>query len=51
MLKFTPYAFVDNLVYMAVGMLGIFLVIGILIAATYACNRLTSPKKKDGGSN
>ena len=51
MLKFTPFAFVDNLVYMGVGMLGIFLVIGILIGATYACNNLTGKKKNNNDSN
>ncbi len=47
LLKFTPFQFVANLTNMAVGMIGIFLVIGILIGATYLCNRLSSPKKKD----
>ena len=42
--KFTPYAFVENLSNMAVGMLGIFIVIGVLIGATYLCNRLSSSK-------
>ena len=47
LLKFTPVHFVENLTNMAVGMIGIFLVIGILIGATYLCNRLSNPKKKD----
>ena len=50
-LKFVPYHFVENLGNMGIGMIGIFLVIGILIGATYACNRLTNPKKKDDGDS
>lgn len=33
--------FVDNLYYMAVGMAGIFLVIGIIILITIALNKFT----------
>lgn len=36
--------FVDNLYYMAVGMAGIFLVIGVIILITLLLNRFT---KKD----
>ena len=50
-MNFNPAAFVENLKYMGVGMLGIFLVIGILIGATYLCNNLTSKKKNNGDSN
>ena len=38
MVIFNPGAFVDNLYYMGVGMLGVFLIIGIIIGATYAIN-------------
>lgn len=37
--------FVDNLYYMGVGMLGIFIVIGLIIAVTMLLNAITSPKK------
>ncbi len=37
--------FVDNLYYMGVGMLGIFVVIGIIIVATVIINKATSKKK------
>ena len=39
-------AFVDNLYYMGVGMLSIFIVIGVIILAVMVLNRL-STKKKD----
>jgi uncharacterized membrane protein len=44
--KFEPAQFVDNLYYMGVGMVGIFLVIGIIILATVALNRVFSGKAK-----
>ncbi len=34
-LSFNPMAFVENLKYMGQGMLGIFIVIGIIIIAVY----------------
>ncbi len=41
-LQFDPMAFVDNLRYMGVGMLVIFVVIGIIILATKLVNYLFS---------
>lgn len=38
-LEFNPMAFVENLQYMGVGMLVIFVVIGIIILATKLVNR------------
>ena len=38
-------AFVKNLKYMGIGMLGIFLIIGIIMAATYAISKI--PTKSD----
>ena len=35
-----PMAFVENLRYMGLGMLGIFIVIGVIIAITYILNRI-----------
>lgn len=40
-----PMNFVKNLYYMGVGMLGIFIVIGIIILATVIMNKLTARKK------
>ena len=39
-----------SLKYMGIGMLGVFMIIGIIIAATYAIGNLTGKlgKKKDG---
>lgn len=44
-LQFLPIKFVENLVYMGVGMLGVFIIIGVITAATYAIGALTSSKK------
>ena len=37
-LIFEPLKFIENLKYMGVGMLGVFLIIGVIIGATYAVN-------------
>lgn len=42
---FEPYQFVENLKYMGIGMLGVFMIIGIIVMATYAIGKLTAPKK------
>ncbi len=41
---FNPMAFVDNLKYMGIGMLGVFMIIGIIIAATYIIGAATTKK-------
>ena len=45
-LIFEPLRFIDNLPYMGVGMLGVFLIVGIIIGATYAinyfCNKISN---------
>ncbi len=46
-LQFDPMAFVDNLGTMGVGMLGVFMIVGVIIIATYAINSIFSrPSKK-----
>lgn len=42
-----PMAFIDNLSYMGFGMLGIFVVIGIIIVITTVLNKITEPKNKE----
>jgi hypothetical protein len=42
-----PTRFLDTLKYMGVGMLGIFIVMGILIIGTGLLNRILSGKNKD----
>ena len=42
---FEPKNFIDNLGYMATGMVGIFVVIGVIIAATVLMNKIFSGKK------
>lgn len=37
-MNFNPMAFVENLKYMGVGLLGVFMIIGIIIIATYLIN-------------
>ena len=39
---FNPGEFVDKLTYMGVGMLGVFIIVGIIIAATYGIGYFTS---------
>ena len=40
-MNFNPVEFVSNLKYMGVGMLGVFIIVGIIILATYAIGKLT----------
>ncbi len=44
-LKFDPMAFVENLKYMGVGMLGVFIIIGVIIGATYLISYVTEKNK------
>ena len=43
-LQINPMNFVNNLCYMGVGMLGIFVVIGIIIVATVIINKFANRK-------
>lgn len=38
MFEFNPMNFVNNLTYMGVGMLGVFMIVGIIMGATYLIN-------------
>ena len=40
---FEPIQFVNYLKYMGIGMLGVFIIVGIIIAAIYAIGKLTVP--------
>ena len=44
---FEPIQFVNYLKYMGIGMLGVFIIVGIIIAAIYAIGKLTVPKDTD----
>ena len=44
-LIFEPINFINNLKYMGLGMLGIFIVIGLIVGVTVALNRVSAPKK------
>ena len=48
-MQINPSAFVENLRYMGLGMLGIFIVIGVIILSVVVLNKATAPKpqKKD----
>lgn len=46
-MEFNPVAFVENLKYMGVGMLGIFIVIGVIILSVVVLNKATAPKSDD----
>ncbi len=39
---FEPIEFVNNLKYMGIGMLGVFLIVGIIMGATYAIGKLST---------
>lgn len=45
--SFKPINFIKNLGNMGIGMLGIFIVVAILIGATYLLNRFLSKSGKD----
>ena len=45
-IEFNPMAFVDNLYYMGMGMLGIIIVMGVLIGITTLLNKIFSKSKK-----
>ncbi len=44
---FKPMAFIENLHYMGTGMLGIFIVIGVIIGITMILNKATEPGNKN----
>ncbi len=44
--EFHPMGFVENLRFMGIGMLGIFIIIGIIIVATVIINKVFSGKEK-----
>ena len=44
---FEPIQFVNYLKYMGIGMLGVFIIVGIIIAATYAIGKLAVSGKSD----
>ncbi len=41
-MTFSPFNFVKNLYYMGMGMLGIFVAVGIIVLFTIALNRVTN---------
>ena len=43
--NFEPFNFVDNLKYMGLGMLAIFIVIGVIVGITYLLNQIFKEKK------
>ena len=50
-LLFDPSQFVKNLPYMGMGMLGIFIVIGVIAGLTLLLNALTSERKQDNDAS
>ncbi|MBR2971689.1 MAG: hypothetical protein IKC61_02035 [Clostridia bacterium] len=43
---FEPYEFVKNLKYMGIGMLGVFMIVAVIIIATYLTNNITNKLAK-----
>ena len=44
---FDPYQFVANLKYMGIGMLGVFIVVGIIMASVYMIGSMKSGESED----
>ena len=44
---FEPIQFVNYLKYMGIGMLGVFIIIGIIMTATYAIGKFTNVNNSD----
>ena len=44
---FNPMGFVENLPYMGIGMLGVFMIVGIIMAATYLIGKISGRKKDE----
>lgn len=44
---FEPMEFINNLKYMGIGMLGVFIIVGVIIAATYGINKFMSKNSDD----
>ena len=48
---FEPFEFVKNLKYMGIGMLGVFIIVGVIMIATYLTSyftgKLSKPKNDD----
>ena len=44
---FEPFQFVANLKYMGIGMLGVFLVVGIIMASVYVIGSMKSGESED----
>ena len=46
-MEFNPMNFVTSLQYMGIGMLGILVVMGVIMASIYVLNAIFSRKKKE----
>lgn len=46
-MNINPWNFVENLYYMGVGMLSIFIVIGVIILMTMLLNKISGSKKNN----
>lgn len=46
-MNFDPMGFVANLKYMGIGMLGVFIIVGIIILAAYAIGKFTGNSSND----
>ncbi len=46
-MTFEPFKFVESLKYMAVGMIGIFLVIGVIVLVTLLLNKVFKEKNNN----
>ncbi len=50
-MQFEPIEFINNLVYMGVGMIGVFMIVGIIMGATYLISYFTAKLNRNGEEN
>lgn len=50
-MSFNPMGFVENLKYMGIGMLGVFIIVGIIILATYVTAKCTNESEQCKDNN
>ena len=44
---FNPALFLDYLSYMGIGMLGVFMIVGVIILSTFSIGKLTTRSRKE----
>ena len=50
-MTFEPVKFIESLKYMGIGMLGVFIIVGIIIVSTYGIGKLTGHSDSEDKSS